>query len=732
MPSTPVRATTKPDPPSIALNSPDVPSSPRSMSLRMLVNLLASSRRLDSTIETSLSHLKPDPSDHQQLHNLRLALSHLTSEMTDHLATATSSLLELVDKGELTVLGEMYDIPVSGTFFYSRKPLSSQQSDNEDDDRTPQQSQGHSVPSPKRLRLSLSPRPPDLKWPNSQSRTESRSSSAHFKPSHRTHFLSLSLSPRLTSQSSASDDRFTSLPSRTPRISKRSSWNADTWSSTRTETTAPVSDVRSRRLSRPSHERRITEADEAQEHEEHDGQSNSSEMLGDSPFINASLPASPTPFRRATSRRSPLSGNLNDTSKLPSQPTLPSPPGLTTPKTKRRSLQNMPYNPPTEEPVSASAGLMRARSLPFSDIQSLRSRYATGNRSRATSAASLPYLDAAPTPRIRRMISSSPLTTPSLRAACLNIHLRRRRLACCLLGLRYTESSETYWSEINRALSTLLEQVDAERSKLEAAIDESDTSTATLSSAASQPLWVHRQLDSLGSIDFAPRTSDEIVLEERIDEIRASLEKTWDNLAKVNHAMGTNGLDDSWSRVRRGLGEMITSWEKGRNTVQQMTKPNTKLFPPPEESDATTPHATVGMETMPTFIKAWSDDSSGSPSTSFETDRVPASLDGQLDWDSEGREALPPRGLDEVFEADLEEAVQFRAKSGLSREERIQMVKEARAKGVTLNKVLSQIGGEDGGDGMGREDGEVQKQGGMVVDELRGLMDLIRAKKGLS
>jgi len=299
--------------------------------------------------------------------------------------------------------------------------------------------------------------------------------------------------------------------------------------------------------------------------------------------------------------------------------------------------------------------------------------------------------------------------------------------------LRFDEAAEGYWTDVSKAMMTLLEQVEGERLKLDEAINDAAKQAKESDMAMVRPPWVHRQVDSLDSIDFAPRTSEEVMLKERIEEIRASLEKTWVDLAQVHQNIGSERLEDSWSRIRRDLGDMIRSWERGRAAVQRMS-PCEPLSSP----DSTPLGHNTDIDAVPDFIKTWSDENDpGSPSTSFETDRVPASLDEQVDGDDEraGGEVLPPRGIDVVFEADVDGA-KGRERSGLSREERIKMVKEARSRGLTLNEMLAVTRGgegeEDGGVEGGKNGNEVLKQGGMVVDELRGMMDLIRAKKGLS
>jgi hypothetical protein len=301
-------------------------------------------------------------------------------------------------------------------------------------------------------------------------------------------------------------------------------------------------------------------------------------------------------------------------------------------------------------------------------------------------------------------------------------------------------------------------QVDTEREQLDEAIaDAREQLRAGADGGGRVPEapWRHRQMDSLDSdasyVNFAPRSSDEQMFKDQIGAIRSTLDKAWKDLDRVNRAVGdlrtggdvrvanVDAIDAEWSSVRRDLGEMVRSWERGREIIKRMTAEEAarRAQSNGDHADDVEPPESHGEpDPAPEFLRAWSDDG-GSPSTSFETDHGPASLDGQADDTSvqtDPRETgdLPLPGKDVVFEVDVPDAA-VRERSALSREERIRLTKEARAKGLTLGEMLANSrGGEQEREEQERRmlDRERMRQGGMVLDELRGMMDMIKARKG--
>lgn len=759
-------------------------SPPKSSALSKLSDFLSSCRQFDNTIEKSLSILQPLPPNSTALYELRLALSRLTNDMTDHLATATSSILEITDKDELAVLGEMYDIPAAGSFLYPRKVTNHLDDEPETESWLPvsQSVPLGNIPSPRRPNLSLRP-PGDLFQPNgdsAQAMSISRSLPGRFKPTHRTHHLSLSASPYHPSLRSAPDDHFTQLPERTPRYNKRASWDSSVWSSIRDGGLAPSPSIRSRRLSRPSHERRITEADEGEANVEGDtsltsSQSSRPPSLDRNGLIPLSLPTSPTPISKPfTPRRSPLSGSVSDYSpRTSTRPVNPFPSFTSsTPNPKRRSLQNMQYYPSSDDdrPITTSSetDLTRTRSSPFSDIQALRSKYATGSRSRRESLVGhqspptpnmLKTYLTSPTPaqpRIRRVVSVSPLTLPSLKAGCLGIHLKRRRLACCLLGLRFGETDDTYWSDLSAVLGVLIEAIDAERVKLDAECSTALANDRNSDVGDARPPWMVPSASG-GQYDFAPKTSDEVLLRDKIREMEQSLEKAWrglqvakqtlqytrtdpplsaSSIASTSTIAPDGDLEAKWKDLRGELGYLIRDWERGKEVVHRIM-----LASQPEQTGMDGPDGSTEEDdlstSVPDFIQAWSepehDRARSGDSTSFDSDRQPESLDEQPDPFREMTEDLPLPGKDIVFEADMEDMPIMRERSKLSREERIKLTKEAREKGVSVDQLLALSSGRvDVVDGsMERMAKETGKTHGLVVEEMKTMIGMIRAKKGV-
>ena len=691
-------------------------------------------------------------------------------------------LLVKADKGELEVLGEMYDIPIHGNSYHARKLDGGRDSGEEDKSvesgalfgsipgpRQPFQTVPITQPNPSKHRLV----PLVLQ---SLAMSPSRSLPGHFRPTHRVHHLSL---PHNTSRHAVSPlgspltvvgDRFTSLPPRTPRTSKRASLDQQMWSLA--HNSGPVStSPMNNHLHRPVHERRITESDD-----EDDGDQSSSEdsrrTSGSNVQITAasSLPTSPNILggRTFTSKCASTllhdqTSPLLDRSSRSTQTTLTllsSPfatPNLShsassIPNSKRSSLHNLPYYTSSDDdPATPVSTLSKSHGQPRSDIQALRSRYATGSRSRRTSlihTASSPsvadptlsptLVTSTPQSRFERVVSISPLTLPALKASCLGLHLRRRRLACCLLGLKFETRDDEYWGEVQTVLGELCVAVNEERAKLDRAVCRAKEQTeVTLQEdvESTGPPWMSKSsIDVLG--DFAPRTSDESLLLERIETIQSAITRAWEHLAAVKMDVSrsrTNGIGmkHRWGKVREEMGTMIRDWDRGKDLVSQLDR----ISLPTEDTALETSLATLResrempstKNNLPEFIQAWSEDTDNSPSTSLETIPNPASLDGQDE--PELGEMLPPPGVDIVFESDVL-AVQY-AKSSLTRDERIRLAKEARERSTTLGQI-PKLGGSQREELESDEQGEeARKRTGDMVDELKGMIGLIRRRKGV-
>ncbi|ORY28142.1 hypothetical protein BCR39DRAFT_588833 [Naematelia encephala] len=803
-----------------------IPDSPRTSTLNSLVTFLSQSRQLDQTIDRALVLLQPQnatTTPTPTFQPLRVAIHRLTGNMTDHLASATSRLLEIVDKHELTVLGEMYDIPVTGSL-YSPRLSQANGDDDEEEDKTAIISA--SVPSPKRAAFFS----PSIKTHDQSPRSYSPSpmTASQSLPGHaRSHHLSISVRPQLPG-----DDRFTLLPSRTPRISKRSSFDAETWSAVRSEGSTSAK--------RPKHERRITEADEEDADAVEPGvlleekpnviglgvlpnEDAISVNLGilpqeellqaaRSPFtprrpsplsrdryqdrpvvtpprtalldlsLNStttwsappspamtskqsnSSPAMSTIFPRSSPQSYPSRSLLSSpfprthSTSLPSTDSLPvsSTPNarrrslqsinghhrqsesFSTPvssNAKRRSLQNMPYYPSETLADIPGADLSRTPSIPASELQATRSASATGSRRSSTVAS--PRLDYGVSistpianPSIKRISSVSPLTVPGLKASCLGIHLRRRRVACCLLGLRF-ESVDAYWKEVDQLLKDLEEGVVEELRGLETALKEAEKSFRIVPeqyNAHRSPPWIPSAWASNSSqrVDFAPRSSDEDLLVGHISELRQALVDTWHRLDEAEAELrGASRLDLAWAGVRQEIGKMVRAWERGREAVRRISTAEVPL----SEMDQEHPQANETTEgKYPDFISTWQEASAtdeDTGSTSLDTDR-PSSLEDEehetVEHDDLG-EVLAPPGEDILYEATPQLGPSKTVSKGMSRDERIRLTKQARTKGLTLASMLDVEGSDKA------QIDNLRLAGGRVVEELRGMMGLIQMRK---
>ncbi|OCF32216.1 hypothetical protein I316_06130 [Kwoniella heveanensis BCC8398] len=860
--------------------------------LASLTAFISQSHSLNSTLSASLTLLDPHPYNLNTHHTLRVTLHRLTGNMTDHLGTATSTLLELTDRKELGVLGEMYDIPVVGSFFYSRRhrhALSSSEEDHDegedgqgDEEKYYSDPQAVNRPSPRtaggladRSRFgTISRRGSRSLVPLSAGQNSSSPLKRLHTHSHRTHHLSL-MSDR------DAEDKFTQLPDRTPRLSRRSS--ADRLDS-----------VRPPGVHRPRHERRITEADEEAEmgiegnDGDGDGDVSTSDRSGSEvdgeltndiqPIKGGVIPSPTSPIQKEAARivprtpiltqgtprgspspfphvPSPLSRRLSTASEglqplrtaalvTPSRSSGRSPSLLSSPyfsgrepvvppssaplraalsldtsaspagNPKRRSLQNMPYyhSSDDDQGQSTSAGLTRTRSMPLSDLQALRTASSTGFRSRRSSlnpayglgispnlvsqsavptstglgygfSTSLPSSSFPPDKRssistilsqqshisrhsltLKRVESVSPLTAPALKAGCLGIHLKRRRLACCLLGLRFGES-EAYWEEAQSVIEVLIEGITEERVALEAVLKEAQKEAEATAALDGLKPGVFGSLsdawspaDSVfpsninglgGRKDFAPRTSDEALLLEHIDTMGSALVKSWMELSSFRQALragdaqvsmlGENG--GGWSEVRSKLGDALREWERGREVLSRI-----RDEPRDHRADIAAMDVHHDGEQFPAFMKAWDGadgdeegDGDTSQSTSLQTDagpekrehddpyREPAVINAESEY-------LPPVGKDTIFEGTSLPPLSTEKEvlSQMSREARIKLMKEARDLGLSVTDLMKRQNGAQSHEELGESmetRREMRMKGGLVVDELRGVIGVIRRMK---
>ena len=640
------------------------------------------------------------------------------------------------------------------------------------------------------------------------------------------------------------DDRFTSLPRRTPRLSKRTSYDREIWAI-----------VRDQAVSRPKHERRITEASEElddglnvqtvdilprtgeEEIEALASLERSLPILSPQPSLAPACPISPpSPAVFPTSvkhkrrsivsnvslsphtqphtprRASPLSRadhsdslsppDLSDSDHTPASASSAPPSAyrladigrpngiLTSPQpalakmqksAKRLSLQNMPYYRSIEADLAsesktataivfpAGESLERTRSLPHSasDLQELRSRHATGSRRSSVHSASsavlrsplrpLPYgSDLLPFPqdvhmspssgrplmltpsgpyRSTRVPSVSPLTLPALKASCLGVHTKRRRLACCLLGLDFANlASAEYAQDVRDVLRDLITAFLAAKEKLVAALEE-------VKPPSLPPMPLVSPFGKFGRSsgvkmapsgdDFAPRSSDAAIMLERISEMQKVMHLAWTDLATIQTTLMddpslSTSLENEWRNIREHLGGLVREWERGKEAVARLAS---HPLDPGLEADE--------MEDKPAFLKTWEEADAGGPraldadteASSHDSNRpvslesLPGTATVPLILPGTGEE-LPPIGIEEVFEGIPSTLDPVKTKLGsMGRDERIALMKAAREKGMTLNDMLS------GADLATGANDERKRLEGEVVRELGGLMGMIRQRK---
>ena len=685
----------------------------------------------------------------------RIALSRFTDNLTDQIASVTSRLLEMADKNELAVLGEMYDIPVSG-----RKRRSRVTSDDWQEAAVPpiesaSEDLFHAPDTAAQTAQDFQAYPMSL-----------TQSLPHHSPQHHLRRLSLAsatiprprpLSPRVPIDWHPRD-RFTSLPPRTPRSSKRLSLDPELWASLRNQTnktrqSLPPQSTGSNANEAGTIEVRETVQDETVSDSEDlttASTSRTSPDLGDQPY---------SPFRSSPLAYRSFSASIPSSARLPEtikDPRLASPDSSAylgsedRARSKRRSLQAMPYYASSTPHASPSKHRAANHNSSASDLQELRSRVATGNRSHPstyvvrTAPFAQPPSTSTQTPPFPRSVpirpgspirhhSTSPLTLTSIRASCLGAHLKRRRMACCLLGLRF-DANDEYWREISALLAESCASWATEVAELQEAIAEARTASPVIHEEASQLSAHHGRSEAIfdGTVDFAPRRSDEDLLVERVEEMQTVMGRLWGDIEAVKRdvEMG-NPLEDGWNKIRGDMGSLIREWERGRQAATRIA--STNVITPSESEERTNsldipselPEGAEGADDglLPAFTESWE---SERPETEMEGPEIERSEDVTTDF-------LPPPGVDQVFEADVDEQV-ITDKPKMSRGDRIRLVKEARAKGVSVDALLlrSRSGGSEilraEPDGTERT---ARLRSGEVVEELKGMIGLIRRKKGL-
>lgn len=704
---------------------------PNALAIDMLQEFLTTSGSLDQIIDSSLSLLQEHP-DVEEYHALRVAIHRLYDQMTDQLASATSTFLEMVDKQELGVLGDMYDIPVAGSFLYPRHGLGrpSQDTSNVGDDAS-------ALPSPKRLSWNSSNPLIPLSLPMAASSSMPNRLNPNRKyPLH----ASMSGIPM--------DDRYTSLPPRTPRASKRSSW-APEWND--------------RIKSGFDSERRITESHESSPiigptEPIEDRQSLSVGPGSPSPKIAQFTPRRSSPLSRADlieiASADPQRHIIPIIPPTPEKRDLMASPMIKSPirsDSKRQSLQGMPYYRSDQSDLSSpgkasipggTGGLRRVPSLQYSDLQMLREQSTRGSRRPSISIispfapSSIPLLAAMTQPierpKRQRIPSLSPLTLPALKAACLGLHMKRRRMACCLLGLKFHDQDEVYWSTARETLQELSNAIKGAVTDLEAVLDVAKATPVTHSvkeTTSLPPPWTV-DIESTGIADFAPRTSDHTTLMHHVETMERALATAWAEVQAVKRAAGqADGLTEQWGKVRGSIGQLVREWERGKDHVLKI---NPAPVTSPEIDTLETEHGQPPP--LPSFMKAWNDDENATPDASFTSvEDTDTSSEYPIDHDSDTlsrTELLPPPGHDLVFESQPVPITGLPIeRSKLSREDRIRLMKEARDKGMTLGEMLHQR--DNGGSGESESARQMMQMGGEVVGELKGMIGIIRRRKGL-
>ena len=782
-------------------------------------HFLATSRLLDTSLRASLSLLEPSPAISFRK-DLRSALHRSCDALNDHLADTSSALAPLVDKGEFKVLANMYDIPLgrrkmdSDTWSADHDLLHRPAGSSEADAR--RELGFGAIPSPRRDTVDRFFSPPSTVRPArprsmvlapvqtswDMAVSQSMPPDTPMSSGHSRHLSLLPSLPVRIQSATPQTDRFTSIPRRTPRLSKRASWDPDAWRRAR-----QVDPSSSNQLSAP-----IAISSRAPQP--------SYNQLGVIPAYQS---------LHTPKRTSPLTGRSHE---MPSRPSLTesalrmaalgstgSPSASSSKRTslqtklgmadnpKRRSLQSLTYFPADASDMLRTA----SSSTTVSDLQQARERASDGDRRRRASmrsnmsissihslgfsAANSPPQDrmggsfppgpmsgalpryplalssAATSDSSRsRVASLSPLTHPALQAACLGAHLRRRRVACGLLALNWDHEDEAksmaYWHDVETAVKDLTARMQTAVETLKAACKHAEEEEPMTASPASRlPPWrEHAAATPASCPQWAPKTTDEEHLSDRVLSIQRLLEGAWTATSSAQTHLSQHGLQDEaalgqvervWVELQKALGEMSREVGLGKAILRDRERALAAMAVGVENQSAEASSSSDDQgyaDDLPDFVQSWDSDGHTARSTSIGTviseqhDPSAPSLEPLIQANTED---LPAVGKDEVFEALIAPEAPKRGVdlSGLSRGERIALTKKAREMGLTLKELLAAgsanaqaAGGDDQGTrvGMDLDMAAVQrKQADKVaqlarlglVDELRGMMGEIQRRK---
>ena len=215
--------------------------------------------------------------------------------------------------------------------------------------------------------------------------------------------------------------------------------------------------------------------------------------------------------------------------------------------------------------------------------------------------------------------------------------------------------------------------------------------------------------------------------------MQSTLAALWGEVEDVKTRLDSGDeLGERWGSIREKLGLVIREWERGKGAAARLSEPQIESVLPTHQ-DARQPvgveeshspsAAEHGDDELPEFMKSWISESDPGEQALVSMVSGPKGTYSTRSGGNDIDTPLPPPGIDEIFENDLA-TVPFRQTSTLSRDERIKLVREARANGL-LGTVSDPIG-------KATEDTRrARMNGGDVVEELKGMIGLIRRKKGM-
>ncbi|TFK29587.1 hypothetical protein FA15DRAFT_663732 [Coprinopsis marcescibilis] len=469
---------------------------------------------------------------------------------------------------------------------------------------------------------------------------------------------------------------------------------------------------------------------------------------------------SPTPSRRRDKHRSNLS-TLFQGSATPSSPgnNTPITPFDTSPRPSLAQIAEDLQSPEHDEILlfsddsplfgSEALGLQRQKkadglgAFELSRSPTYTSEYRSPRNQRFSTFTSSSRLTTIQPPR-------HPLSLYALNQALRSAVSSRRYTCSHLLALRFSDDEEEYWENVNSVIDLLTTTFGDEASRLGEALDlherqhlrdQNPTPDISLE-------FPHRskRTASYDRVSFAPMPSHLSRFAAHVAAITSALEDAREQLEEcvaalkddadgspvkatpARHQRSSTQIWDqeveehralqAYERLRKELGMALRECERGKPCLLEVVHPPAPASDDEGLEEDSSMSSLAHDITQDLYEPIDEEETAHADSSGFQTPELDPSEAPVDDVTSHllSIQTLPPVGIEQVYEADTSNVVEFtRERSSLSREERIALMKQRRLNGVPSHSIAQ---GESGSDEKG-DKREKWGPGGDVVQELK-------------